>query len=147
MKRFLLLTILLLSTAVVFAGEYTDSSPSDHSLVGRWRWLSVELTGRDVDTGSDASSYLLTLEEDGTMKIKADCRQGSGSWRSIGNVLTLSINNVSSSNCGSGSFADQMIELLNVGAFEYEMTSDTQLQLSFAKGAGKANFLKTNDAF
>ena len=105
----------------------------------------MELTGRNIDTGAEASSYLLTLEKDGTMKIKADCRQGSGSWRSIGNVLTLSINNVSSSNCGPGSFADQMVELLNVGAFEYEMTSDTQLRLSFAKGAGKANFLKTND--
>lgn len=146
MKKLLSVAVLLCSTVLIFAGDFMDMG-SDGILVGRWRWLSVELTGRDLETGADATSYLITLEEDGSMKIMADCRQGTGSWRSAGDVLTLSVNSMTSSYCGAGSYADQLVELLDVGAFKYKMDSDTQLELSFAAGAGKADFLKTNDAF
>lgn len=145
MKKLLLLAVLLISTTVLFAGDFTDMG-SDKTLIGRWRWTSVELTGRDLETGADATSYLITLEEDGSMKILADCRQGSGSWRTAGNVLTLSVNSMTTSSCGANSYADQLVELLDVGAFKYSMDSDTQLELSFAAGAGTAKFLKTNDA-
>lgn len=144
MKKLLLLAVLLVSTVMLFAGDPADMS-SDKTLVGRWRWLSVSITGRSVDTGEDATSYLITLEADGSMKILADCRQGSGSWRTAGDVLTLSVNSIGSANCGSDSFADELLELLDVGAFKYKMTTDTQLELSFAAGAGTADFLKIND--
>lgn len=145
MKKLLFVTVLLISAVMLFAGDITDMG-SDNTLVGRWRWLSVELTGRNLETGADATSYLLTLEEDGSLKILADCRRGTGSWRTAGDVLTLSVNSISSSDCGADSVADELVELLDVGAFKYKITNGTQLELSFAAGAGKAKFLKTNDA-
>ena len=145
MKRILLAVILVLGAMTVFAGDDTGGTTSDYKLVGRWSWLDVSLNGQEINTGDNATSYLLTLNEDGSMKIKADCRQGSGTWSTMGNTLTLSINSSTSTNCEAGSYGAKMMELLETSVFTYKITSLTQLELTFAKGLGKANFRKTND--
>jgi len=145
MKRIAVLTVLIITTFSVFAGDFGTGVQNDKSFVGRWKWVNVALGPDKLETGENASNYLLTFSEDGTLKIKADCRQGSGTWSTVSGVLTLNINSITKTNCEANSYADKMIQLLEVGSYKYKFNSTTQFDLIFAKGTGKAGFSKIND--
>lgn len=147
MKKIVFILLLALIAATAFAGESGASGDTDDQIIGRWRWISVTLGVGDLETGEASSDYLLTFEADGTLIVRADCRTGSGRYSADGSTLTLSLNDMTTTNCQAGSLADDFERLLTEGAvFEYSISAGTQLDLSFGNGAGKAQFLKTNDA-
>ncbi len=144
MKKALLISIMALCTAAIFAGE-PGATANERSLLGRWRWISAEAVTMTVETGEASANYLLTFEADGTFKLKADCRQGSGTYVATDGVISMNLLSVTDTNCTAGSFADDMVDVLKGGSFKYTMPEATQLTLSFAAGAGTAEFLKVND--
>ena len=146
MKRIVSAAILGIAAAMAFAGDSSADFEADPSLLGRWKWISMKLLAVSVETGDKADDYVLEFKEGGAISVEADCRDGAGTYRTSGTtVLNMDLDSIDSSNCGVGSFADQMVDLLNEGSFEYTfLDGGNGLRLKFAKGAGTAVFSKAD---
>ncbi len=147
MKKVLLIAVVALCAAVSFAGETGSGAATDPDLLGRWRWISVTLAVDTVETGENSASYLLTFNADGSFEVRADCRTGNGRYTADGSMLTLSLNDMTSMNCGANTLAPELERLLReISNFQYKITNTNQLELGFATGTGNAQFLRVNDA-
>jgi hypothetical protein len=146
MKRFFFAVLMALAAVLAFAGDSSAVFEADPSLIGRWKWISMKLLAVSVETGDNADDYILEFKEGGAMGVEADCRDGSGTYRTSGRtVLNMDLDSIDSTDCGFGSQADKMVDMLNEGSFEYSfMDGGSGLELKFAKGVGTAVFQKAD---
>jgi heat shock protein HslJ len=131
------MSVLLL---IVLALAGCSSAPQSESIRGiTWQWTQL------VETEPDSQSlvptpenYTLTLLEDGSMRIQADCNQVSGTYTLEGASLTLAMGPSTLAYCG-----EQSVDYLFVGSLslvESFSLIDGQLVLEHADGAASMTF-------
>jgi heat shock protein HslJ len=87
---------------------------------------------------SDPALYTLTLADDGSFQVKADCNTVLGTYVIDGDEITLSLGPSTLVACPEESQADQFVGLLHtVSTFTVD---GNELALRFADQAGKMTF-------
>ena len=135
-------TMISLMLILVFAlAACGGQSERPESIVGTtWKWQSFQ---DSADTNninvSNPESYTLTLNEDGTASIKADCNQVSWTYELDGASLTFNTLGPSTlAMCPEDSLDTQYLELMgNTASY---VTSEGQLILSLKADAGNMVF-------
>jgi heat shock protein HslJ len=109
-------------------------------LVGpTWQWThlteNAPLAHSEV---SDPHLYTLTLGDDGSFHVRADCNTVAGTFVTDGDEITLTLGPSTLVACPEGSLADQYVDLLHtVDAFSVQ---GTDLRLELADAAGTMGF-------
>lgn len=79
-----------------------------------WQWERYEAnTGANPMLVDAPGKYSLTIQEDGTYLVTADCNSGSGTYTVSGSNLTLGPAAVTLMECAEGSYASQFLSLLS----------------------------------
>jgi heat shock protein HslJ len=112
-------------------------------LVGpTWRWTNLTenapLAHSEV---SDPELYTLTLADDGSFRVRADCNTVLGTYVTDGDEITLSLGPATLAACPEGSLGDQFVNLLHtVSTFGVE---GNDLALHLENEAGTMTFEAT----
>jgi len=138
MTKLMISLMLILVFALTACGGQSEGS---ESIAGTtWKWQSFQ-DSADVNniTVADPENYTLTLNEDGTASIKADCNQVSWTYELDGASLTFNTLGPSTlAMCPEDSLDTQYLELMgNTASY---VTSEGQLILSLKADAGNMVF-------
>lgn len=138
MNKLMISLMLILVFALAACGGQGEES---ESIAGAtWEWQSFQ-DSADVNniTVSNPQNYTLTLNEDGTASIKADCNQVSWTYELDGSSLTFNTLGPSTlAMCPEGSLDTQYLGLLgNTASY---VTSEGQLFLNLKADAGNLVF-------
>ena len=138
MKKLTISMMMILVIVLAACGGKSEEAPS---IVGAtWQWQSFEDTAGVNDiTVSNPASYTLTLNDDGTASIQADCNQVSWPYELNGSGLTFdSLGPSTLAACGEDSLDTQYLDLLaNTATF---VMSDGNLVLNLKADAGNLVF-------
>ena len=107
-----------------------------------WNWEGlIETAPAAQSVVPDPENYMLILQPDGTLDIKADCNVVGGSYTLEGDSLTIGLGPSTMAYCGEQSLDLQYLELLsNVDG--YTIKGD-QLVLNLTDDAGNMVFIPT----
>ena len=138
MNKLMISLMVILVFALAACGGQSEGS---ESIVGStWKWQSFQ-DSADVNniSVSDLENYTLTLNEDGTASIKADCNQVSWTYELDGASLTFNTLGPSTlAMCPEDSLDIQYLERLgNTASY---VTSEGQLFLNLKADAGNLVF-------
>jgi heat shock protein HslJ len=134
-KKAFVITVVLLALALVGCGK------KEAELVGAtWQWQEFQdSAGASNISVSDPDNYTLTLQEDGTAAIKADCNQVMWSYELDDSRLTFNTLGPSTlAACGDDSLDQVYLERLGNTA-TYVM-ADGKLHLNLRADAGNMVF-------
>jgi len=138
MRKIMISLMLILVFALAACGGQSEGS---ESIVGTtWKWQSFQDSADTNNiTVSNPESYTLTLNEDGTASIKADCNQVSWTYELDGASLTFNTLGPSTlAMCPEDSLDTQYLERLgNTASY---VTSEGQLFLNLQADAGNLVF-------
>ena len=138
MSKIMISLMLILVFALAACGGQSEGS---ESIVGTtWKWQSFQDSADENNiTVSDPENYTLTLNEDGTASIKADCNQVSWTYELEGSSLTFNTLGPSTlAMCPEGSLDTQYLQLL--GNTATYVLSDGQLFLNLKFDSGNMVF-------
>ena len=138
MNKLMIIFMLILVFGLAACGGQSEGS---ESIVGTtWRWQSFEdSAGENNISVSNPESYTLTLKEDGTASIQADCNQVIWPYELDGNSLTFNTLGPSTlAMCPEGSLDTQYLELL--GRTVTLNLSEGQLYLNLEFDSGNMVF-------
>jgi heat shock protein HslJ len=111
--------------------DVPDDGPG--SLVGTdWQW-SAFTNPVEQFTVEDPQNYRLAFNDDGTLNIKADCNNASGSYTVDGSSLNIEIGPMTLAACPPGSLSDQFIKYLGFSAIYFFKDGNLFIDL-FADG-------------
>ena len=136
MTKLMISIFLILVFSLVACG-----GQSEESITGTtWRWQAFEdSAGENNITVSDPENYTLTLNEDGTASIKADCNQVSWTYELDGSSLTFNTLGPSTlAMCPEGSLDTQYLE--GLGNTATYVLSEGQLFLNLQFDSGNMVF-------
>lgn len=134
MKKLTISIMIILTLALVACGRQSE-------IVGTtWQWEAFQDTAEVNDlTVPDPENYTLTLNEDGTASIKADCNQVTWTYELDGSQLTFDTTGPSTlAMCAEGSLDTQYLERL--GATASYVMEDGKLYLNLWADAGNLVF-------
>jgi heat shock protein HslJ len=109
-------------------------------LVGpTWQWTYLtEFAPLAHSPISDSSRYTMTLADDGTFNLTADCNSVSGTYVTDGDEITMSFGPSTLVACPEDSLGDQFVSLLHtVNTFSVD---GDELTLHLEDAAGKMVF-------
>jgi D-alanyl-D-alanine carboxypeptidase len=76
-----------------------------------WKWTSYS-SSTEVVTVETPASYMVTFNEDGTLEIKADCNDASGTYTLDGLNVTIEVGAATLAACPGDSRSEQFLQLL-----------------------------------
>jgi heat shock protein HslJ len=93
-------------------------------------WLWEEFTNPvDQYQIADPASYILTFNDDGTVSIKADCNNASGSYTADGSSLKIDVGPMTMAACPPGSKSEDIVKFLGFAANYFFEGSDLYIDL------------------
>lgn len=138
MNKFMITILVVLAVVLVACGG--GSEEADSPIGTTWKWQEFQDTA-DVNnvTVPNPDNYTLTLNDDGTANIQADCNQVSWTYELNGSSLTFNTLGPSTlAFCGEESLDTQYLEWLgNTATF---VMSDGQIFLNLKADAGNMVF-------
>lgn len=137
MKNLIWVLMILVLILVACSG----GSEGPDSIVGTtWQWEEYQDNGEVNDiTVPNPENYTLTLNEDGTASIQADCNQVSWTYELDGSSLTFNTLGPSTlAFCGEESLDNQYLALL--GDTATYVVADGRLNLNVKMDAGNMAF-------
>lgn len=138
MRMLAILKVIALAAALVACGGGAEEA---QSIVGpTWQWDAFEDTAGVNDISvPNPENYTLTLNDDGTASIKADCNQVSWTYELDGSSLTFNTLGPSTlAFCGEESLDTQYLQRLGETA-TYVLSGD-QLFLNLKFDSGNMEF-------
>lgn len=82
-------------------------------LVGpTWEWVRLVGGAQGDQSVPDPADYTLVFEEDGNLRIQADCNSGGGSYIASGERMILALGQMTQMACGPESLSDNYLSLL-----------------------------------
>ena len=135
------------------AAVETPATPTADQVMGAnplvgvvWEWAALLKTKPAVQSVvPDPSAYTVTFSDDGTVAIKADCNNASGTYTLDNDALTIQIGPVTRAACPPGSLSDLMLASLSkVGSYLIDggdlilRTADTGTSMLFRNGGPPA---------
>ena len=138
MKKLTIGVMMFLVVALVACGGGAEEA---QSIVGpTWQWDAFEDSAGENDISvPNPEDYTLTLNEDGTASIKADCNQVSWTYELDGSSLTFNTLGPSTlAFCGEDSLDTQYLQRL--GETATYVLQDDQLFLNLIFDSGNMEF-------
>jgi len=142
MKKLMIsMAVVLIIALVACGGNSEELESSTESIIGAtWQWEEFQDTA-DVNNiaVSEPANYTLTIKDDGTASIKADCNQLNWTYELNGSSLTFNTLGASTlAICGDDSLDTQYLDRLgNTATF---VLSDGKLFLNLRADAGNMVF-------
>ena len=127
---------------LVFAPSESLTSASgkgalqDTLLANPWQWVSFSNPVQQYDVSSPGN-YLLTLHEDGTLDIKADCNTASGTYLMDGNTISIVVGTMTRAACPPGSRSEEFINDLGLAAIYFYQPGEFFIDLTADGGTLK----------
>lgn len=103
-----------------------------------WKWVSFTNPTEQYDV-ENPENYIVTFQVDGTVMIKADCNNASGSYTIDGSSLRIEIGPMTKAMCPPDSRSDDFVKYLGAAAI-YSIKDQTLLIDLMADG-GSMSFL------
>lgn len=144
MKKLLGLTMLAaLALALAACGAQGTPTPAaGGGLTGiNWQWTAMQETvpaSLSAVPPADIGKYTIAFNDDGTVNIKADCNNGSGTYTVSGSDLDITLGAMTRAFCGDAS--QDTIYLASLDKVSSYAVVDGALQLSFPNDGGKMDF-------
>jgi LysM repeat protein len=104
-----------------------------------WQWVSHLDQAAGETSIPDPQNYVVSFLADGTVQVKADCNNATGTYTANGNSLSITLGPVTLAACPEGSRSDQFLSLLGSAA-QYAVT-DTQLRIDLVADGGNLTFI------
>ena len=107
-----------------------------------WQWVSFldQATGEIAVT--DPQNYTIGFQPDGTIQVKADCNNATGSYTADGTTMSISLGPTTMVACAPESNSEQFLSYLGVAAF-YSITNG-RLQIELMADSGTMTFISVN---
>ena len=140
-RRFGAVALLALLVAAACQASPGGSGTPSTDLAGpTWQWTaSQETTPARQSVTPDPENYTIRFATDGTVAIKADCNNVSGTYTvGVPLDLTITLGPSTLAACGEDSLGAIYLDMLTKVA-SYS-TANGQLNLEFADGAGAMQF-------
>ena len=104
------------------------------NIIWQWaEWTQIDPAAQALIP--DPEQYAITFFSDGTLLVKADCNNGSGTYTADGMQMSITLNEMTSQACSETSQADTFLALLGqVNAFGMQ---DDKLALLLAENKGQ----------
>lgn len=100
------------------ASEQTLPSGSEQLQSTTWQWTAFTSPVEQFDIETP-ENYLLTINDDGSLNIKADCNNASGNYTIDGSSLSIEVGPMTRAACPPGSLSDQFIKYLGFSAIYF----------------------------
>ena len=134
MRRLLFISIFSLMVVACGGG----SAESDLTNV-TWKWSELHETEPAAQSlVPDSDNYTIEFKEDGSLSVKADCNNASGSYTLEGENLTLQLGPSTLAECGETSLYNQY--LTNLGMISSYSVEGDRLTLNLQNDAGRLVF-------
>ena len=118
---------------------FVHASQQDTTLQSTvWRWVHSVVDDDTVVVPIDRDRYTVSFATNGTLSIRADCNQVSGTYRQVGRRLTLQLGASTLVACPPGSRADAFLQQL--GAVVSQVSTETVLVLNLQQDSGSMVF-------
>jgi heat shock protein HslJ len=135
------LMIILFITLAACSGQGEETSSDTQSIIGiTWQWDAFKDSAgtNDVDV-ANPENYTLTLNEDGTASIQADCNQVTWTYELEGSQLSFNTLGPSTlAMCPEDSL--DTVYLQRLGETATYVTADGNLVLNLTADAGNMEF-------
>jgi heat shock protein HslJ len=110
-----------------------------------WQWTAMQETvPASQSIVPNPENYTITFNADGSVNIKADCNQVSGTYTMNGSDLAITLGSSTRAFCGEDS--QDQIYLTSLGKVSSYAVEADGLQLKFADDAGKMDFANGGEA-
>ena len=85
------------------------------AMANPWKWTTLTTATEEVTVETPAS-YMVTFKDDGTVNIKADCNDASGTYTLDGANVTIQVGAATPAACPGDSRSEQFLQLLGDAA-------------------------------
>ncbi len=152
----LLLFLMLLLTAAACRGDKEEEeesillptapaaefTPDDALTAQRWQWVQFSDQATGEVNISNTQNYIIGFQRDGTVQVKADCNDASGSYTSDGVGISVVLGPVTLVGCSPESLGDKFLGYLS-GAAMYRVENG-RLQIELSNGGGMMTFISAD---
>lgn len=97
-----------------FAAVTEAPAPITRAYGKTWQWTQFNDPANGEQAIAEPERYQLVLNEDGTVNVKADCNQVSGTYTTEGNSISIILGPSTAAACADDSLADQYMQHLSV---------------------------------
>ncbi|MBP6469221.1 MAG: META domain-containing protein [Chloroflexi bacterium] len=117
------------------AAAAVAASAESTPLVGKtWQWVRFINPATGPEAIAEPNLYTLQLRADGRVSIQADCSTGSGVYLLDGGGITITIEEVSQTDCAANSRADDFLRYLEAAAIWFMDETDLLFDLPMDTG-------------
>lgn len=105
-----------------------------------WQWTVLTVTSPAAQTAvPNPADYTLGFKSGGQLQVKADCNTGTGTYKTNGSAMTISVGPMTTTQCPPGSMAHMYLTgLEGVAAYQFD---DGRLALEMRSGNAEMRFL------
>jgi heat shock protein HslJ len=109
---------LVFSPAERLASQSGKGAVLDALLANPWQWISFTNPVTQYDV-TPSENYLLTFHSDGTLEVKADCNNASGTYILDGSTISIVLGPATLAACPPGSHSDDFLKYLDSAAIYF----------------------------
>jgi D-alanyl-D-alanine carboxypeptidase len=113
-------------------------------LLGDWEWVGFSDPTNGPQTISEPEKYVLSLQAEGQVLVKADCKQAQGQFTADQGTLTIELGPTTAIFCGEGSRSEDFLKYLSMAA-TYQVEED-QLLIGLKADSGSMTFQRATAA-
>ncbi len=94
--------------------QFRDASSAQPAITGTtWKWVTFSDPANGLQIIPDADRYQMTLNEDGTINVQADCNQVSGTYTLADGNVEIVLGPSTRAACPEDSLGDQFVQHLS----------------------------------
>ena len=100
----------------------------------KWVWAGTKYSNDTEAVPTDPSHYTLTLREDGTISVKADCNMAGGLWKEEDSHITITVTHSTMAMCPPESLDSVYLKDLDRAAIPFFRDGNLYLDLPYDSG-------------
>jgi len=125
--------------------DVEEAPAATPQLVGPvWQWQRTEMSNDETISVDDPGGYTIQFNEDGSLLVKADCKQTAGEFTDENGALTIRLNPTTMQICSDKSLADEFFKELSF-AGAYVFTDEGNLVINMKMDGGNIIFAKAEE--
>ena len=140
-SRSLFFSAIILITGATYIFGFPVSAQAgepDQELTGVvWMWAGSKYPNDTEAAPTDSSQYTLTLKEDGTVSVKADCNMAGGTWKEEGGRITITVTHSTRAMCPPDSLDSTYLKDLGRATIPFFRDGNLYFDLSYHSGTMK----------
>jgi len=124
-------------TLLTFAAPAIATAPvAEAKLVGPvWQWQGVQMANDTETAVADPASYTIQFSEDGSVAVKADCKQTAGNFTDENGSLRIELGPTTLTICSDNSLSDEFLkELSFAGTYVFDDNGNLVINMQMDGG-------------